>query len=103
MTEVNWEQKAIDMDLKLPLSVKDTAKLWNMSVTWVKVLIGQGRVKHQKVGGGKVRAGALLVMQFEPPPNAKETGGLSEKQKAIKDKAAGRKPRKRIARAGRSA
>jgi hypothetical protein len=52
---------------KLPMSVKEAAEAWGKSISWVKKMVKQGRVEHDRIGGGDERAGAILITQSAPP------------------------------------
>lgn len=66
----------------LPMTTRQAAERWGMSEQRVRILVGEGRVKHSKVGGGKTRAGAILIWQRDPPPRV-GPGELTEAQRAV--------------------
>lgn len=59
--------KKDEVKRELPLTVQEAATLWEVNPSRVKQFVKEGRVKYKSIGGGDIRAGALLIMQLERP------------------------------------
>lgn len=67
-------------------TINEFAAMHRVSRSVVRKWIEQGRVKHERRGGGTARAAAVLIFQRDRPPR-EEPGALSpEQRKAWKKK-----------------
>lgn len=64
-----------------PFTVTEYASLHGISRATVRKLCEQGRIPHERRGGGATRAAAVLILTAERPPRL-PPGSLSPEQRA---------------------